>query len=53
MKGSEFVQQFGGKGPAAWEAAAFELAREGSAVDWPMVPITLRLADGSDHASVG
>jgi hypothetical protein len=42
MKGSEFVQYFGPKGLPAWEAAAFDLVREGSSVvNWPMVPVHL------------
>lgn len=45
MKGSEFLQEFDGRGQAAWEAAALDLARQGKLVQWPMVPIHLE-ADG-------
>jgi hypothetical protein len=35
MKGSEFAAVYGPKGYAAWENAAFELARSGENVQWP------------------
>ena len=50
MLGSEFVQQFAGKGDNAWEAAALQLARAGSLVPWSWVEIPL--SDGTNRATV-
>lgn len=50
MLGSEFVKEFAPKGPAAWEAAALELARAGNLVPWPWVDIFL--TDGTNTASI-
>ncbi len=41
MLGSDFLETFKGKGLAAWEAAAFDLAQHGSTVSWPMVDVQL------------
>jgi len=41
VKGSEFVQAYKDKGLAAWEAAAVELAHQGSVIAWPMVNLSL------------
>lgn len=50
MKGSEFVSTFASKGYAAWEAAAFEAASSGGAVEWPWTEITL--SDGTNTCIV-
>ena len=42
MKASEYVKAYGSAGPLAWERAAYELARDGSFVAWPLSPVTLR-----------
>ena len=42
MKASEFVQTYANKGLAAWEAAAFEAARQGHLTPREWVPITLK-----------
>lgn len=39
MRGSEFVGRFSALSPAAREAKALELARAGSFVRWPMLPV--------------
>lgn len=60
MKGSEFVQTYKKTSLAKWEAAALELARQGSTVAWPMVALKLE-ADGhtatlkvaSDYFAIG
>jgi len=53
VKASEFVQTYKGKGIAAWEAAAVELARQGSLIAWPMVNLTLTSTskDGTPHTA--
>ena len=53
MKASEFVQTYKGKGIAAWEAAAVELARQGGVIAWPMVNLTLTSTskDGTPHTA--
>lgn len=50
MKGSEFVQIYGSKGLAAWEAAAVALVESGENVTWPFVEISL--SDGNNTAVV-
>jgi hypothetical protein len=50
VKASEFIAAY--KGLPAWENAAFELAREGAVVDWPMVPVQLRTPDGAHEGTV-
>jgi hypothetical protein len=53
VKGSEFVQAYKDKGFVAWEAAAVELARQGSVIIWPMVNLSLTSTskDGTQHAA--
>lgn len=61
MKGSDFLQAFTGKSPAAWEAGVLEAAQRGDLVPWPMVPVVFRDAAGhtlvvnvaSDYLAVG
>jgi hypothetical protein len=48
MTGSEFVSTYAGKGPAAWEAAALDIARQGGLTPWPWVDLVL--SDGANHA---
>lgn len=47
MTGSEFTQTYAGKGPIAWEAAAFEIARQGQQTPRAWVPIQLADAAGN------
>jgi hypothetical protein len=60
MLGSEFVRLYANRGPAAWEAAALEMAKNKQHVAWPLVPVTF--TDGrhtlivhvaSDYFAVG
>lgn len=44
MKGSEFVASYANKGPAAWEGAALEAARQGELTPWSWAD--LHLTDG-------
>jgi hypothetical protein len=60
MKGSEFVALYASRGPAAWEAAALEMAKSGTTFNWPLVPVqmtdgtrTLTIFVTSDYFSVG
>lgn len=46
--GSEFVREFGPKGPMAWEGAALALARMDGLTPWPWVD--LKLTDGQNSA---
>ncbi len=51
LTGSAFAATFGGKGLAAWEAAALALAREqGGLTPWPFVPLTL--TDGAGNTAI-
>lgn len=50
MNGSVFVSTYAGKGAAAWEAAALEIARQGGLTPWPWVDLVL--SDGANHAVV-
>ncbi len=48
--GTEFVAAFASKGPAAWEAAAFEAAKSGGTVEWPWTELSL--SDGTNTVIV-
>ena len=50
LTGSAFVSTFAAKGPAAWEAAAFEAASSGGVVEWPWAEVTL--SDGTNTCIV-
>lgn len=50
MTGSEFVRNYANKGYTAWEAAAFELAKQGGLTPRAWVPITL--TDGTNTAII-
>lgn len=47
MLGSEFLQTYAKKPYTSWEAAVIELARSGSIVGWPLIP--LRMTDAAGH----
>lgn len=47
MNGSEFVKTFANKGLPAWEAAAFDIARQGGLTPWPMVDLQLQDDQGN------
>jgi len=60
LKASDFVQTYASRGPAAWEAAALEMAKAGTLVPWPLVPVsftdgtrTLTIFVASDYLAVG
>ena len=60
MRGSDFVKTYALRGPAAWEAAALSMAKSGSLIQWPLVPVTftdgtqtLTIFVASDYLAVG
>jgi hypothetical protein len=61
MKGSEFAAVYGPKGYAAWENAAFEMAKSGGNVDWPFHDVEYTASNGwnvkvkvaSDYFAIG
>lgn len=60
MRGSDFVKQFASRGAAAWEAAALAMAKAGTHIAWPLVPVqmsdgtrTITLQVASDYFAVG
>ncbi len=52
MTGSQFFANFVNKSQAVWESAAFELAKIGSFVKWPMVSVPLVSKDGKQTGSI-